>query len=472
MFGATWDEQHQEHVAEKKRVAKKQRKKEGLELGSQGDRSGTESAITRRSSGATSNSRGSAVSRLTKAFQGTRLSDKSDDKLRSSSYNGPSARWSSPFSENTYVTSGNPYQRVSDDVNQTDEHDERSKNKVTEDQRDEVTKENAMVEQATNQPTDQPTNSAGGKIVQENTAALEALEGLKTPPPKTPTFVLLTTPSTPEDAGSPAPKDDPTNPTLIQWLGEDSYITRTTTVTYKPRGDADVNDQVIETNISADPSPFSTSKGSKSRAPPPIVRPSSPAAGEEAPSFSVLVDNWFTALHGPSKALSPSLPSATNGNPSGAAHVDGSAQAQASPHEFLSVPKAPAIPPKSSKRRVTDADAWKPPNDWGCESSSEMVPKSNEKQDTQKPKNKNVARIQNDVEAVEISSPKRVLSRLVEEGDEPSDTPAHMQKEKDRKCLMLSVLHDMGRSSSTVVDTASQSRKKLLALFESEGKPR
>lgn len=478
MFGLTWDEQAQQHLAEEKRLAEEQRKKQELELGSQDDRSVIGSAITRRSSstadksGATSNSKGSAVSRLKKAFLGTRLSDKSDDKLRPSSYYGPSSRLSSFFAENNYITSGNSYQLVSDEVNHTDERHKLSKNNAMEDQRNELSKEDSV--------DDQPRKPASPKKGQDNTA-LEALEGLKTPPSKPPAFVILTTPSTPESSGSRTSKDDPSNATLIQWLSEDSYITRTTTVTYEPLGDADVNDQVMETTISVDPSPFAAAKSSKPQPSPPFIYPPVPAAADAVPSFSSLVDNWFTALQSPSKAVSPSPPSANNSNTSGPSPVKDSAEAHAptSTQGFLSVPKTPGLPPKSTKRRVTDADVWKPPNDWGCQSTAEMLPKINEKPNKQKPKNKDVARIQKDVEAMAISSPEKILSRLAQGWGEPSDTALHMQEEQDRKRLMLSVLCDMCQTTITPGDMAIQShqdavyapRHKILALFESEGKP-
>ncbi|KAK3350687.1 hypothetical protein B0H65DRAFT_586066 [Neurospora tetraspora] len=475
MFGIAWDEQAQQRLAEE------QRKKKELGLGSQDGRSVIGSAITRRSSstadksGATSNSKGSAVSRLKRAFLGTRLSDKSDDKLRPSSYYAPSSRLSSIFADNNYTTSGNSDQLVSTDVNRTDERDELSKKNVVEDQSDELSKEDTV--------EDQPAKPALPKEGQENTA-LEELEGLKTPPSKPPTFVILTTPSTPEDADNHTSTDDPPATTLIQWLDEDSYITRTTTVTYESRGDADVNDQVIETTISADPSPFSTAKGSKLRPSHPIVRPPAPAAGDAVPSFSSLVDNWFTALQGPSKAVSPSLPSAKNNNTSGSSPFLSTAEAHdpTSTQGFLPVPEIPGLPQKSNKLRVNNPDAWKPPDDWGCQSTTEMLPKANEKQDNlevpkYEKKNKNLARIQKDVEAMIISGPEKVLSRLAQGWGEPSDTSSHMQEEQARKRLMLSVLYDMCRPTTTPADMASQPDQgavhapgqKILALFESEG---
>ncbi|KAK1783455.1 hypothetical protein QBC45DRAFT_462130 [Copromyces sp. CBS 386.78] len=468
MFGLTWDEQAQQRLAEEKRLAEEQRKKKELELGSQDGRSAIGSTITQRSSstagksGATSNSKGSAVSRLKTAFLGTRQSDKSDEKLRPSSYYAPSSRLSSFFAENNYIAFGNSDQLASTDVDHTDEH-----------QRDELSGEGAV--------EDQPTKLALPKEGKESRAlALEALEGLKAPPPKPPTFVILTTPSTPEDADSRTSNDDPPDTTLIQWLSEDSYITRTTTVTYEPRGDADVNDQVIETTISADPSPFSTVKSSKSRTSPPIVRPSAPAAGDEVPSFSSLVDNWFTALQSPSKAVSPNFSTANNSNTSAPSYANGSAEGHASTstQDFLSVPKTPGLPPK---RRGTNPDAWKPPNNWGCPSTADLLPKTNEEQNNlevikDENTDKNVARLQKDVEAMAISSPEKVLARLVEDWGEPSDASSHMQREKDRKRLMLSVLHDIGGYPATLVETASRldhgalhaSRQKILALFESE----
>ncbi|KAJ4414237.1 hypothetical protein N0V85_003232 [Neurospora sp. IMI 360204] len=465
MFGVAWDEQVQQRVAEETRLAEEQQKKKELELGSQDGRSVIGSAITRRSSstgdksGTTSSS---AVSRLKRAFLGTHLSDKSGDKLRPSSYYAPSSRLSSIFADNNYITSGNSDQLVSTDVNRTDDRDERSKQDTVE---------------------DQPAKPALPKEGQENTA-LEELEGLKTPPSKPPAFVILTTPSTPEDADNHTSTDDPPATTLIQWLDEDSYITRTTTVTYEPRGDADENDQVIETTILADPSPFSTAKGSKLRPSRPIVRPQAPAAGDAVPSFSSLVDNWFTALQGPSKAVSPSLPSAKNNNTSGSSRFLSTVEAHdpTLTQGFLPVPETPGLPQKSNKLRVNNPDAWKPPDDWGCQSTAEMLPKANEKQDNlevpkHENKNKNLARIQKDVEAMAISGPEKVLSRLAQGWGEPSDTSSHMQEEQARKRLMLSVLYDMCRPTTTPADKASRPDQgavhapgqKILALFESEG---
>ncbi|KAL0466817.1 hypothetical protein QR685DRAFT_89423 [Neurospora intermedia] len=467
MFGVAWDEQTQQRLAEETRLAEEEQKMKELELGSQDGRSVFGSALTRRSSstagksGRTSHSKGSAVSKLKRAFLGTRLSDKSDEKPRPSSYYAPSSRLSPIFAENNYIISGNSDQLVIPDINRTDENGGLSKVHTVE---------------------NQPTAPAPPKQSQEITA-LEDLEGLKTPQSKPPTFVIHTAPSTPEDAGNHTSTDDPPTTTLIQWLDEDSYITRTTTVTYEPRGDADVNDQVIKTTISADPSPFSTPKGSKLRPSPPIVRPTAPAADDAVPSFSSLVDNWFTALQGPSKAVLPSPPRAKNNNTSGSSRIISSAEAHTptSTQGFHAASKAPSLPLKSPKLRVTNPDVWKPPNNWGCQSPTDLFPKANEKQDKLKvikhdQKNKDTARIQKDVEFIAISSPKKVLSRLTQGFGEASDASSHLQEEQDSKRLMLSVLYDMCGSTATVVTTASQpdqrvlcaAGQKILALFESE----
>ncbi|EAA28706.1 hypothetical protein GE21DRAFT_7082 [Neurospora crassa] len=467
MFGVAWDEQTQQRLAEETRLAIEEQKMKELELGSQDGRSVIGSAITRRSSstagksGRTSHSKGSAVSKLKRAFLGARLSNKSDDKPRPSSYYAPSSRLSSIFAENNYIISGNSDQLVIPDINHINESGGLSKVHTAE---------------------DQPAAPAPPKQIQESTA-LEELEGLKTPQSKPPTFVIHTAPSTPEDAENHTSTDDPPTTTLIQWLDEDSYITRTTTVTYEPRGDADVNDQVIKTTISADPSPFSTTKSSKLRPSPPIVRPAAPAADDAVPSFSSLVDNWFTALQGPSRAVLPSPPSAKNNDKSGPSRVIRSAEAHdpTSTQGFHPVSKAPSLPLKSPKLRVTNPDVWKPPNDWGCQSPTELFPKAIEKQDKLEvikhdQKNKDVARMQKDVEFIAISSPKKVLSRLTQGFGETSDTSPHLQEEQDGKRLMLSVLYDMCGSTATVVDTASQpdqsvpcaAGQKILALFESE----
>lgn len=474
MFVPDWDQKQQRSAA----PGKGEKKELGIE--SQDGRSLMGSVITRRSSsaadksGVTSNSKDSVGTRLKRAITRRRLSEK-----RPSSYYAASSRLSSLFAENNYMHLGSSDtdQLVAFGVNHPDVHDEISETIIVEGQSDELSKRDTL--------KDQPSKPILSKRGQEN-GVQEELGGLTTPPSKLPTFVILTTPSTPEDADKHTSTDYPPTATLIQWLDEDSYITRTTTVTYEPRGDADINDQVVETIISADPSPFTTAKDSKPRPSPPIVRPTASDVGDPVPSFSSLVDNWFTALHGSSKATSLSPPSVKDNDTFDPSRVLNPAEPHTpiSTQGFLPVPKTPGLPPKSPELRATDPDAWKPPDDWGCQPIAKLLPKTEEKQENVKAikhenKNKDVVRVQKDAEGLAFPSPEKVLSRLAQCWDEPSETSPHPQEERDRKLLMLSVLNDMFQPAATASDADCQSEQggirppgqRILALFESEGKP-
>jgi len=171
-----------------------------------------------------------------------------------------------------------------------------------------------------------------------------------------------------------------------------------------------------------------------------------------------------------------------NNRPDSPVNSSYSSNRNSSPPMSSIIIKAPVAPkhqgplPPTPRAQLRDAnpDAWRPPEDWGCNAVEDTRPATIEElmgnmgADESTDMSLDLPSMQREVRRMMAASPQMILSRLKEQWGTPTDDALFKELEMERKRWMFSALHSMDRPSSGGFCTPRD--RNILALFESSGK--
>jgi hypothetical protein len=266
-------------------------------------------------------------------------------------------------------------------------------------------------------------------------------------------------------------------------------VTKTTETRYEFRDDTKpAEEQLVAVEA---PSVFSV----PFRSTPSYSEPSSPTSPNTDVSASVLIDKWFTSVNNLGSPLSPAArdePPAAKDEPADGKGAQVSVDVER-PKEHMSLKPPSSIvsattrssrrknTTSSTKLRADNPDAWKPPDNWSqaapeanSSAPNSAAPSPRRQDTTQHLMSLDLVAMQREIARMAAASAEIVTVRLNENWGNSSDASFYRELEMEKKRWMLSALQNMqmytgGADSDEVVKDSGEG-KKMLALFESQGR--
>ncbi|KAK3325327.1 hypothetical protein B0H66DRAFT_615829 [Apodospora peruviana] len=266
-----------------------------------------------------------------------------------------------------------------------------------------------------------------------------------------------------------------TNVDYFQSIGSDSYVTRTTEMAYEERTESDIDTVLTITKIWAD---YREPQTPKSPSP-----PSSPTSPGKDTSVSLLIDEWFTAVHTPSNSSSSPkcdepLRRMTISQPSYYPSSRSPLSPKDTPTRSPRQRTFPTTPlPRSTRLAFDNPDAWKPPDAWHCSPTPEETALTTDYHAAEKNTTTTTDLIsvdlevmKNEIKKMAAACPQSILVKLNEEWGTVADPGFYKEVEMSRKRWMLSALDYLKDTNESPEQDSHPSSKdeKVLALFESQ----
>ncbi|KAK4215929.1 hypothetical protein QBC37DRAFT_311426 [Rhypophila decipiens] len=280
--------------------------------------------------------------------------------------------------------------------------------------------------------------------------------------------------------GGVAPDSTPLADKVIQSLGSDSFITKTTELVYEPRKDTDTNNAVTGVSIEA--------QHRSLQSPTPASPPKSPSADTtdmEASLSSLFIDDWYAALHTPKDSPPPVFkhdmfekpPSSAASSRHARRAVSGTPTRSPRRKVFALIP-----PSKGSKGSIHSPDSWKPPEAWNCSADKEAqaaqaaqatppLRRVTESVATASNVSLDLDAMKKEIKKMAVACPQSILVKLNEAYGTTADAGFYKRLEMERKRWMLSALdaiHDQAKSVGGLDEIPAPEEQKVLAAYESQ----
>lgn len=286
----------------------------------------------------------------------------------------------------------------------------------------------------------------------------------------------IAVPASTSHLGGVAPDSIPTTGKVVQSLGSDSYITKTTELVYEPRKDTDTNLSVTGVSIAAQ------HRGFQSPAPASPISstspPESPLPVGKDMSASTFIDKWFIAVHSSNGPSPPVLDPGILGKPPPSQVSSHQMRRPSTGTPTRSIRKkvfALMPPSKSAKPSIYNPDSWKPPEAWNCPvdkptSAPKQPHRFAEPAAAASSVSLDLDAMKKEIKKMASACPQSILVKLNEEWGTAADAGFYKKLEMERKRWMLSALntlHDDSNPGDTI-DIPAPDEQKILALFESQ----
>ncbi|KAK0626468.1 hypothetical protein B0T14DRAFT_562374 [Immersiella caudata] len=265
-------------------------------------------------------------------------------------------------------------------------------------------------------------------------------------------------------------------------------VTKTTETKYELRDEAKPKGE--RTVAVEAPSVFSA----PFRSTPCYSEPSSPSSPNTGVSASILIDKWFTSVNDPGSPLSPAArvePPVAKEDHSSSQGIKESFDVERLQEPISRKPPSSVVSTatrssrrkntaSSTKLRADNPDAWKPPDNWNHQATSEAkssapnsaAPSPRKQDASQHPMSLDLVAMQREIARMAAASAEIVTVRLNENWGNSTDASFYRELEMEKKRWMLSALHNMLRynegAASGEVGSDDGEGKKMLALFESQ----
>ncbi|KAM7208814.1 hypothetical protein V8F20_000977 [Naviculisporaceae sp. PSN 640] len=293
-------------------------------------------------------------------------------------------------------------------------------------------------------------------------------QGLLSPKP-----LDIAAPASTPHLGGVVPDSTPATGRVVQSLGSNSYITKTTELVYEPRKGTDTSAAVMGVSIEAKyRAPQSPAPAS------PISRSESPLSMSKEMSSSKFIDKWWNAVQTPVDSPPPALDQDAFGkSPSSQAPSRQPRRPSASTPTRSPRKKVFALVPPSKGGRVGiyNPDAWKPPDTWNCPADKTTPSPKPQRRFTERAAaasnvSLDLEAMKKEIKKMAGACPQSILVKLNEEWGNVADAAFYKKLEMERKRWMLSALDSFNAATKKAgkCDIPAPDEQKVLALFESQ----